>query len=69
MYCDLDIVYFPENSYSKINLYELIVSAIIDGYNIISVSIIKKGINKNEEIPNFDFLKIEEIEKIYPQYE
>ena len=68
MYCDLDIVYFPENSYSKINLYELIVSAIIDGYNIISVSITKKGINKNEEIPNFDFLKIEEIEKIYPQY-
>ena len=68
MYCDLDIIYNPENPNSKINLYELIISAIIDGYNIISVSIIRKGIIKNEEIPNFDFLKIEEIQKIYPQY-
>ena len=68
MYCDLDIIYNPENPNSKINLYELIISAIIDGFNIISVSIIKKGIIKNEEIPNFDFIKIEEIQKIYPQY-
>jgi len=76
MYYDLGIIFNDKEKDKKnlIDFYELLTSAIIDGYKIIGINIIRKGIIDKENINNIEINKIlfnkdiEIIKEIYSKY-
>ena len=77
MYYDLGIIFNDKDKDKKnlIDFYELLTSAIIDGYKIIAINIIRSGIVDKENINNIEINKIlfnnkdnELIKEIYSKY-
>jgi len=60
MYYDLGIIFNDKDKDKKnlIDFYELLTSAIIDGYKIIAINIIRSGIVDKENINNIEINKI-----------